>query len=580
MICRQSGKTIVIMKLFKKIALPLQGHNKESLHWLYDTKTSDEPPKIFHFNNLKFWFGGSSNRSTEKMHLFVEIPRRQLCEDQVEDSIPYETYLLHVLSPIINELSNSYQNINKNIREKAQFESQVANEYFAKRSGISYVTEHDAFLLRVNFNAPLINAVSVNAKALIRAITDILQHIVTSIHNVDPDELNLYITTFFHQKQIRQYLKEHGFCSFVANGSILPRENGTSAPMTNAIPFSTPKELEIIIHLFDGTSITGMGVKKGITIITGGGYSGKSTLLDAIEMGIYDHIPGDGREYVLTDKSALKTCAEDGRPVSNLDISPFFKFLSGSGILNNFSSLHASGSVSQAANIIEAVCGKCKLLLIDEDKSANNFMIRDKIMRFIVKDEPIIPFSDRVRELFNEKSVSTILVIGGSSEYLPYADTVILMKDYLPQIITLEIQTLGLSPVTSNEKCANWIGSRRLMPKKTTKQFLYFKSVKIEKEKKIVLDEHSADITQLTAIISEEQLNTLACVMERLLTDKNADSGELLEKIDDYIKQVLANDDTESFVSAEAAQRFYEIIRPIDAFCCINRMRNISFYHI
>ncbi len=164
----------------------------------------------------------------------------------------------------------------------------------------------------------------------------------------------------------------HNLCAFVANGSILPRENSTDAPMIDAIPFVSPAEMCVSIPLSDGTVMEGMGIPRGITVITGGGYSGKSTLLDAIELGIYNHIPGDGREYVLADPSALKTDAEDGRPVSHLDLSPFFNRLPGRD-LGDFSTLHASGSVPQAANIIEAVCGGTHLLLIDEDKSATNF---------------------------------------------------------------------------------------------------------------------------------------------------------------------------------------------------------------
>ena len=149
--------------------------------------------------------------------------------------------------------------------------------------------------------------------------------------------------------------------------------------------------------------------------------------MDAIATGVYNHVPGDGREYVITDSDALKIYAEDGRPVHSLDLSPFFRHLPNETDVKNFSTPHASGSVSQAANIIEAVCGGAKLLLIDEDKSATNFMIRDSNMRFVVKNEPIIPFTDRVRELYREKQISTILVIGGSSEYLAYADQVILL---------------------------------------------------------------------------------------------------------------------------------------------------------
>lgn len=155
--------------------------------------------------------------------------------------------------------------------------------------------------------------------------------------------------------------------------------------------------------------------------------------VDAIELGIYNHVPGDGRKYVLSDQSALKTNAEDGRPVEDIDLEPFFHRLSGNQDLKLFRTRHASGSVSQGANIVEAIGCGVKLLLIDEDKSATNFMIRDKVMRKIVPNEPIIPFTDRIEELNKNCGMSMILVIGGSAEYLAYADIVILMEDYEPK---------------------------------------------------------------------------------------------------------------------------------------------------
>ena len=564
------------MQRFKRIILPMQGHNKSELHWLYNTRAEDEPPLIFTYSKLMFWFGGTSYRSSEKLLLYVRIPQNIMGTAAAAETIPGETYILRLLSPLISELSNSYMNTDKNVREKAQFEVQYAGEYMLRRSGIRYDAQKNAYVLRMNFNVPLVNALSVNAKAAIRAVRDILEHIEKALCNFDRDEWELYMRTYAHQQEIRKYLQKHGLCSFIANGSILPRENGTTAPMKNAIPFTAPKEMEIVIPLSNGTKMVGMGIKKGITVVTGGGYSGKSTLLDAIEMGIYDHIPGDGREYVLTDNSALKIYAEDGRPVSNLDLSPFFKCLPGRAELQDFSTLHASGSVSQAANIIEAVCGKCKLLLIDEDKSATNFMIRDRNMRLVVRNEPIIPFTDRVRELCREQDVSTILVIGGSSEYLSYADTVLLMDNYVPQVITEDILKLELPEATHNETPAHWTETRRLVPQEPSKPFLYFRSVKTENEKKIILDEYTTDITLLTALVSGNQLNMLACVIERLLTDSEADNEELLKKMELYTPKMLSEKDSGSLIP-EAAQRFYEEIRPLDAFCCINRMRGLSF---
>lgn len=186
--------------------------------------------------------------------------------------------------------------------------------------------------------------------------------------------------------------------------------------------------------------------------------------------------------------------------------------------MERFCTKHASGSVSQAANIVEAVCGGAKLLMIDEDKSASNFLIRDRNMRRIVPNEPIIPFTDRVEELYEECGVSSILVIGGSSTYLAYADTVILMEQYIPQIITSRVQELFIEKEREARE-AEWMQLRRLKAPKTGQAFLFFRSVVTENKKKIVLDDFSADITHFTALFTADQLNTLAWIMESTLQD-------------------------------------------------------------
>lgn len=232
------------------------------------------------------------------------------------------------------------------------------------------------------------------------------------------------------QSAIRAWLKNSDYCAFVANGSILPRAKGTDLPMPDAVPFRSAPDDEIEIF-----GVRGMGIRRGVTVITGGGYSGKSTLLDAISAGIYDHALGDGRELCITDDSAVTISAEDGRSVKHVNISPFIKWLPG-GDTRDFSTDHASGSTSQAANIMEAVECNAKLLLIDEDRSATNFMIRDRMMKALIEKEPITPFTDRVNELYKTRGVSTILVIGGSGEYLSIADKVYMMEDYLIRDVT------------------------------------------------------------------------------------------------------------------------------------------------
>lgn len=495
---------------FRTLIIKMQGKSKQELHWLFNERHCPIPewaPELKEFDfgeGLKFWFEGTSHRTSEKLLLYVQIPEWETVLD--EECVLYENYLLSLISPVIKGLSSQYENLDKNVREKAQFETQETGKEILLRSGIKYDKEKMGFVLRINFNVPLVNAVSVNAKATVSAIKDIMRHIEETIKNIDKNNVELWKITYRHQCEIRKYMSEKGVCAFVADGSILPRENGTVEPMVDATPFSSPEDMRIKIDFSDGTHITGMAIPTGITVITGGGYSGKSTLLNAIEMGIYDHIPGDGREYVITERTALKIYAEDGRPISELDISAFFRFMSGKEIPKKFSTLFSSGSVSQAANIIEAVYGGVKTLLIDEDRSATNFMIRDEVMRKIIKHDSIIPFTDRVRELSINNKISTILVIGGSSEYFKYADTAILMEDYKAKNITSVLSSFKIERNCCVEEKVCWVEHRRIAIEQINKPFNFFSSVKTENEKKIVLDEYTSDITQMSSIISSNQI--------------------------------------------------------------------------
>lgn len=571
----------------------MQGRSKNELHWLYNTRTDerdDALPLIFEYGSLRFFFAGTGRRNSEQLILYVEIPKKlaggekacQLLGAQKADcTLPYENYLLRLLSPMLKDLCSAYRNGDKNAREKAQFYAQQAGVTVVRRSGIRYEEEKSAFVFAIHFQVPLVNALSVNAKSAFRAVRDVLEHIEKALLAMDYNELREWVAVWNRQQEIRAFMKANGLCAFVADGSVLPRENGSDQPMKQALPFAAPKELAVEIPLSDGMKLRGMGIYGGVTVITGGGYSGKSTLLDALEMGIYDHIPGDGREYVLTDVSAVKIGAEDGRPVFDVDISPFFRSLPGGADCRDFSTLHASGSVSQAAGILEAVCGGTKLLLIDEDKSAVNFMIRDETMRLVVKKEPIIPFTDRVRELYAQRGISTILVIGGSGEFLSRADDVICMDDYVPKDITQELREQKLLQRAGKETMqeAVWPASRRVIPRKTIQPFLYFQSVETENARKLILDEYSADISNLTALVSKEQVGTLLRVMEKLLTDTEADEKELIEKVEEYIKRILERNEGDfCSLMPEATQQFYEEIRPLDAFLCANRMRGLRFH--
>jgi predicted ABC-class ATPase len=211
------------------------------------------------------------------------------------------------------------------------------------------------------------------------------------------------------------------------------------------VPFKSPQSLQVRVELPNGGAVTGMGIPRGVTLVVGGGYHGKSTLLRALELGIYNHIPGDGRELVVSNPYTIKIRAEDGRRIEKADISPFIANLPFGQDTRKFSSHDASGSTSQAANIIESLELGAQVLLIDEDTSATNFMIRDhRMQELVAKDkEPITPFIDKVGQLYSEYGVSTILVIGGSGDYFDVTDLVICMKDYEPYQVTEQARAIA-----------------------------------------------------------------------------------------------------------------------------------------
>ena len=227
-------------------------------------------------------------------------------------------------------------------------------------------------------------------------------------NNMDAKKIQEIVELADDQQAIREQLPERGLVAFVANGAMLPRESGVSdRPMRGAVPFESPESMEVELTLPHKGKIKGMGIPEGITLIVGGGYHGKSTLLKALELGVYNHIKGDGREYVITDHTAMKIRAEDGRAVSHVNISPFINNLPNGKDTVDFSTEDASGSTSQAANVVEAVNAGAKVLLIDEDTSATNFMVRDELMQSVIaKDkEPITPFIDQARNLYKNQGV-------------------------------------------------------------------------------------------------------------------------------------------------------------------------------
>ena len=388
--------------------------------------------------------------------LRVDLPLRYtgIPEDLLADPVPVRDHLLRRLADAIDRRNP------RGGKSAGHLRIDVPGQEILDRSA---VTVHHGDILRIRLQAALpAHGRRINGHAaadlLCGVLPDVLRDALLDLTEELLEPLRNQVDSWRDQQFLRNALAGHHLVGFLADGAVLPRTSGDSQrPMTDAVPFTSPESLRSTIGLPSGRRITGLGVPTGVTLIVGGGYHGKSTVLKALERSVYDHIPGDGRELCVTVDDAVTLRAEDGRAVRGVDISAFLHDLPGqSGATNttdttDFSTTNASGSTSQAAGLVEACEAGASCLLIDEDTSATNFLVRDARMRVLVPagKEPITPLVDRARALYRDHGVSTVLVAGGSGAFLDVADTVIMLDAYHPVDVTAQARELA-EPVTES----------------------------------------------------------------------------------------------------------------------------------
>ena len=366
--------------------------------------------------------------------LHVEIPVRKAGFPTVYLSseagrLALEDYLIRKVYASFNKISGKAQGSGKS----GLIAITKSGQEVLKRSACEF--RADQLILRFFVGFPAFGR-SVNSKDLEKIFFEDLPSCISEAlfyKNADKKAVEDAVYLSEDQMALRKEMKKRNLVAFVANGSVLPRKSGVSElPMKDAVLFQSPGSLSVTITLPHKGEINGMGIPAGVTLIVGGGYHGKSTLLEAIQNGVYNHIRGDGREYVLTDDTAVKVRAEDGRSIRNVDISLFINNLPSNKDTKCFSSEDASGSTSQAAAVIEAMEAGASVLLMDEDTSATNFMVRDDFMKQVISPdkEPITPFVDRVRALWEEAGISTILVAGSSGAFFSASDHVLMLDAY------------------------------------------------------------------------------------------------------------------------------------------------------
>ena len=566
-------------------------------------------PTFWH-NEIAYTFDRTSKQALDRPTITIAIPVKML---EIADFTPGAAdYCLREIRPHFDAINAGYANRTRTDRDNGKFilhepSSKVmlrntayfslipAKDYREGKGNTIYFCRYqdplpDIMCLCIRMEIQLPYLKLDRAKTMLSK--QLPQATERFVNDFNGKGLNATLELEKKQQMIRVFLQTSGYCTFIANGSILARERGSDLPAKHAIPFQSPADCEIEV-----AGIKGMGIKRGVTVITGGGYSGKSTILNAISAGIYNHIAGDGRELCITDDTATTITAEDGRAVSNVNISPFIKWIPG-GDPTHFSTTHASGSTSQGANIMEMVSLGAKLLLIDEDRSATNFMIRDAVMKELIEKEPITPFTDRVQELVS-MGVSTILVIGGSGEYLSVADKVYMMDEFIMSDATERAKTL--KPLVDEIPLpANWENVRRFGKFSSYPTGGSREKLSISDTGFIVIGDERIDIRSLHDIATDAQINALAFILRYLA--KAEDSLDELEalalamrglsqkaaraqatvdiaaKIEELYAQIMAEGlnvvDTGFFTTMN---RFMDMPRQFELMAAINRMRYVTY---
>lgn len=527
-------------------------------------------------NDVAYYIERTHKLTLDKPCITIKIPFDRLGLDENMDQVVLSDFALREWVDHIEELNKLIYNRSRSDKENGVFYCFRPTNVVLQRNAsfVEFSSEKWYLCLMITVQLPFKN----NDKAMRMLCKMLPKEVEDLIANFDLNKLNAAYELVKKQNMIREWLKSSDYCAFIANDSILPRNKDNSGPLEGALPFKSPEDIEIEIF-----GLRGMGIKHGVTVITGGGYSGKSTMLDALNSGIYHHCIGDGREFVITEQSAMEISAEEGRSIKNINITPFIKWIPNSSA-EQFSTDYASGSTSQAANIMEAINVGCKLLLIDEDRSATNFMIQDIKMRSLIKHEPITPFTERVRELYESVGVSSVLVIGGSGEFLSVADQIILMDNFVPINVTREAKKLCEHDKPRERiPLTKWEIERKI----TTDHFSSYpqgsgtEKLKISTMGYIMIGDEQVDIRGLYNITSPAQVAAIAFLIRKIAIGNQDRLIFLQEKFEKALEDMEREGLDIVFSSFfPGFERWLELPRINEVLSVINRMKHLNFVQL
>ncbi len=374
------------------------------------------------------------------------------------------------------------------------------------------------------------------------------------------------------QRALRDQLDAWGLVAFVADGSVLPRQSGVATgPLAGAVPVHAPDSLAVVLDSPAGP-VRGLGIPRGITVITGGGFHGKSTLLQALSWGHLDHVPGDGRERVVALPDTVAVRAEDGRAVAGVDVSAFLSRLPGDIDTHGFSTADASGSTSQAAAIVEAAEAGARLLLLDEDSSATNLLVRDARMRALIPraHEPITPLVERVRQLRDDWGLSLVLVVGGVGDFLSVADRVIGLMDWRVRDLGPDVAALSL-PAPAPPGALPPRRQRRVVGASLRSGR---GRVRSRSRRRVEHDGEEVDLAAITQVIDAAHARSLGHglrVLGQLVGDELVPMSELLDRFE----RAQAEQGPELLSPWDTPVGDQQVLRRQDLAATLNRLRSL-----
>ncbi|GAE91902.1 isopentenyl-diphosphate delta-isomerase [Gracilibacillus boraciitolerans JCM 21714] len=525
---------------------------------------------------------GDPFAAPSKIRIIIPNENREIKEEW-KQSKERSVYTADLLARSIAEAIQKESNASKGSGKSGLIYVDKPGQEILERTAVQL--KQDQMIICLSIGLPA-NGRKINGKEAEKLFFTILPSILkNSVFAISDEDIEKRVHLADQHLAIRQKMKDNNWIAFIADGAILPRASGISdKPLTKAVPFESSEEnrVEIAVPPHQVQPLTGMAIKKGISLIVGGGYHGKSTLLQALERGgVYHHITGDGREYVLTDPNAVKIRAEDGRQVTAVNISAFINDLPQQQDTQRFTTENASGSTSQATNVVEAIEASASTLLIDEDTSATNFMIRDARMQALVHPdkEPITPFIDKIKQLRDQLAVSTILVMGGSGDYFDVADEVIMMDQYKPYNVTEKVQEIIQQQPVSRQGTDNPfvedMNQRIFLPNSLNVHKGKKKKVQAKSLDTIFMGRTTIQLQGVEQLIDPSQTRTIAEILRYMEAKSVLKEGKPLTELLNDIDKLIDQAGLQAFSPFPNQHPGGDLARPrrFEIAACLNRMR-------